>query len=982
SVFNSRESDVDDSPVNDRFKTGKGFHAVPPPYTRNYMPLRPDLSFVRLDDYVYKTKVSETETSISKTNKDIVQKPKTVRSSAPIIKDWDTDSDNDSENTHRQVEYHRKSQNPRDNRRNWNGMMTQKLGNGFESIKKACFVCGSLNHLIKDYDFHDKKMVDKPVLNNKGRVIGQREIRPVWNNALRVNHQNKLTHPHPKRNFVPPAVATKSKHVPVNAAKQNSPKAATSISTTSFKTARVNNVTTAGPKAVVSAAMGNGENAGNPQYTLQDQGIFDSGCSRHMTGNKSFLTDYQEIDGGFVAFGGSPKGDVTMETEFKNNDMNQFCGMKGIKREIPVFPGTRKNPKQNRVQKERIGEKKNTKRVARTMLADSVLPTTFWAEAVNTTCYVQNKVSVNKPHNKTPYELLHGKFDGKADEGFLVRYSINSKAFRVFNTRTRKVEENLHITFLENKPNVAGSGPDWLFDIDLLTNSMNYESVTTGNQANRNAGINDNVDVVPTQQYILLSLLYDCPQSSEDAVTDDASKKTNEKLANEGEINGQEKEGGASNKEGDQNIQDFRGELDNLLVQQKEVYATRTNIVSTVSPFISAAGQSFDNTDDLPINPLIPDLEDTVDLLNTGIFSGAYDVEDEGAEADLNNLETTMNMDVKSAFLYGTIKEEVYVFQPLSFEDPHFPKKVYKVEKALYGLHHLLEPDDAQEIPDKFYRGVHFLLRVTVKTTSTSIETKKALLKDEEAKDVDVHLYRSMIGSLMYLTDFRLDIMFAVCACARDSPFDLEVFSDNDYAGASLDKKSTTGGVVDSNQMLDYEFNFMNTKIHIDNESTICIVKNPVFHAKTKHIEIRHHFIRDSYEKRLIQVIKIHTDHNVVDLLTKAFDVSSISNEFGCSNWVVKLMLLGRIWYCWAKFVDQHNMVDCLEKSKGNADFHEIVDFLIASSVHYALTFWNTAHSQTVNDVKQIHATVDGKTIVISESSVRSDLYFNDEDGI
>ncbi|GJU61524.1 ribonuclease H-like domain-containing protein [Tanacetum coccineum] len=154
SVFNSRESDVDDSPVNDRFKTGEGFHAVHPPYTGNYMPSRPDLSFAGLDDSVYKTKVSETKTSISKTSKDIVEKPKTVRPSAPIIEDWDTDSDNDSvfrpksdqtkpkftkinfvksdenvksvnkENTHRQVEYPRKSQSPKDNRRNWNGIMT------------------------------------------------------------------------------------------------------------------------------------------------------------------------------------------------------------------------------------------------------------------------------------------------------------------------------------------------------------------------------------------------------------------------------------------------------------------------------------------------------------------------------------------------------------------------------------------------------------------------------------------------------------------------------------------------------------------------------------------------------------------------------------------------------------------------------------------------------------------------------------------
>ncbi|GJT13414.1 putative ribonuclease H-like domain-containing protein, partial [Tanacetum coccineum] len=351
-------------------------------------------------------------------------------------------------------------------------------------------------------------------------------------------------------------------------------------------------------------------------------------------------------------------------TEFKNNDMNQFCRMKGIKREFSVA----KTPQQNG-----FVERNNRTLIeaARTMLADSLLPTTFWAKVVNTACYVQNRVLVTKPQNKTPYELLLGrppsisfmrpfgcpvtilntldpsinsKFDGKADEGFLVGYSINSKAFRVFNTRTRKVEENLHITFLENKPNVAGSGQDWLFDIDLLTNSMNYELVTAGNQTNKNACIKDNVDAVHTQQYIMLPLLYDSPHSLEDAVADDAGKKTNEKPANEGERNGQEEEGRASNKEGDQNVQDFRAELDNLLVQQKEGYATSTNRVCTVSPSISAAGQSLDNADDLPTDSLMPDLEDTTNLLNTGIFSGAYDNEDEGEEADLNSLETTKNV--------------------------------------------------------------------------------------------------------------------------------------------------------------------------------------------------------------------------------------------------------------------------------------------------------------------------------------------------
>ncbi|GKD44990.1 putative ribonuclease H-like domain-containing protein, partial [Tanacetum coccineum] len=381
---------------------------------------------------------------------------------------------------------------------------------------------------------------------------------------------------------------------------------------------------------------------------------------------------------------------------------------------------------------------------------------------------------------------------------------------------------------------------------------------------------------------------------------------------------------------------------------------------------------------------------------------------------------------IKSVFLYGKIEEEVYVCQPPGFEDPYFPNRVYKVEKALYGLHqaprawdetlstYLLDNGfqkgkidktlfikrdkgdimlvqvyvddiifgsikkslctDFEKIMHKKFQissmGEHtFFLRLqvkqkedgtfisqdkyvieilkkfsfsNVKTARTPMETHKPLLKDADGEDVDEHLYRSIIGSLMYLTSSRLDIMFAVCACARfqvnpksshlyavkrifrylkgklglwypkDSPFDLVAYTDSDYAGASLDRKSTIRGcqflgcrliswqckkqtvVANStteaeyiaasnccgqvlwiqNQLLDYGYNFMQTKIHIDNKSTIFIVKNHVFHSKTKHIEIRHHFMRDSNEKNIIQMIKIHTDQNVADLLTKAFDVS------------------------------------------------------------------------------------------------------------
>ncbi|GJX67947.1 putative ribonuclease H-like domain-containing protein [Tanacetum coccineum] len=206
--------------------------------------------------------------------------------------------------------------------------------------------------------------------------------------------------------------------------------------------------------------------------------------------------------------------------EFKKREMDEFCTKKGIKREF----SNARTPQQNGVT-----EKRNRTLIeaTRTMLADAKLPVTFWAEAVSTACYVQNRVLVNKSQNKTPYELFNGrspaigflrpfgchvmilntldhlgKFDAKGDEGYFVGYSLSSKAFRVFNKRTKKVEENLHVDFLENKPIEKGAGPNWLFDIDSLTNSMNYVPVVvagtsstniSGTKEDANQAVKDNV---------------------------------------------------------------------------------------------------------------------------------------------------------------------------------------------------------------------------------------------------------------------------------------------------------------------------------------------------------------------------------------------------------------------------------------------------------------------------------------------------------
>nr|GFA38695.1 putative ribonuclease H-like domain-containing protein [Tanacetum cinerariifolium] len=358
---------------------------------------------------------------------------------------------------------------------------------------------------------------------------------------------------------------------------------------------------------------------------------------------------------------------------------------------------------------------------------------------------------------------------------------------------------------MENKPNVTGSGPAWLFDIDSLSQTINYHPVIAKNQSNPHAGFQDTEKAGEegTQTYVLFPVLSD----------DDVGA--------EADINN----------------------LESIIL---------------VSPIPTTRIHKDHLT-----SKIIGDLS-----LTTQTRSMARAVRDQ-----------VYQMDVKSTFLYGTIKEEVYVCQPPGFEDLEYPNKVYKVVKALYGLYqaprawyetlatYLLENGFQRgtiaqtlfikkqqkdiQLVQIFVDDIIFGLQVKQKkdgifisqikyvaeilrkfglsegkSASTPIDAEKPLLKDSDGEDVNVHTYRSMIGSLMYLTSSRPDIMFVVCACARfqvtlkvshliavkrifrylkgkpclglwypkDSPFDLVAYSDSDYACASLDKKSTTGG--------------------------------------------------------------------------------------------------------------------------------------------------------------------------------------------
>ncbi|GJS40932.1 putative ribonuclease H-like domain-containing protein [Tanacetum coccineum] len=243
------------------------------------------------------------------------------------------------------------------------------------------------------------------------------------------------------------------------------------------------------------------------------------------------------------------------------------------------------------------------------MLADSLLPIPFWAEAVNTACYVLNRVLVTKPQNKTPYELLKGKlpsisfmgpfgcpltilntldslgkFDGKSDEGYLLRYSTISKALRVYNKRTKRVEGNLHIDFLEDQPNVAGTGPDWMFGIDFLTNTMNYIPVSVENQITVDAE-----DVADKEEQHQMS-------DAEQAMKDELEKMVAQEVV--------------AQAVDDATRQAFK--------EEKRKNAS-----------IKKAPQATNDSDAFP---------------TTGIFNGAYDDEDVGAVADFNNMDNTINV--------------------------------------------------------------------------------------------------------------------------------------------------------------------------------------------------------------------------------------------------------------------------------------------------------------------------------------------------
>nr|GEU31939.1 reverse transcriptase domain-containing protein [Tanacetum cinerariifolium] len=596
--------------------------------------------------------------------------------------------------------------------------------------------------------------------------------------------------------------------------------------------------------------------SGNPQYALKDKGVIDSGCSRHMTGNMSYLFNFEELNGGYVAFGGNPKGGkisgkgkiktskldfkdvyfvnelkfnlfsvsqicdkknsvlitdtecLVLSLDFKLSDESQvllkvprenniynvnlknivpsgdltclfaketidesnlwhrrFCGMKGIKREFDVPRTSQQNG---------IAERKNRTLIeaARTMLADSLLPIPFWVEAVNTACY-------NNDEDAAFDEKEHD-FDEKKPESEVILFLSNSAQSRKQDDKTKKKAKGKNASQLPDDLDMP--------ELEDITYSDNEDVV--GAEADFN-NLESSIPVSPIPTTRIHKDYHVSPIIGDLSSTTQTRSMT--RVVKD--------QGGLS--------QMFNDEFHTCMFacflsqeEPKRVYQALKDLSwneAMQEQLLQFKMQNVWVLVDLPNgkNPL----EEGIDYED--VFSPVARIEAIRLFLAYASFMDFMvyQMDVKSAFLYGTIEEEVYVCQPPGFKDPDHHNKVYKVVKALYRLHQAhracatnkdLCKSFEKLMKDKFQMSsmgeLTFFLGLQVKQkkdgificqdkyvaeilrkfgltegklASTPIDTEKPLLKDSDGEDVDVHTYRLMIGSLMYLTSSEPDIMFA-----------------------------------------------------------------------------------------------------------------------------------------------------------------------------------------------------------------------------
>ncbi|KAK2410100.1 putative mitochondrial protein [Trifolium repens] len=739
--------------------------------------------------------------------------------------------------------------------------------------------------------------------------------------------------------------------------------------------------------------------------------------------------------------------------EFENSKFDDFCAAEGIKHEYssPITP-----------QQNGIVERKNRtiQESARVMLHAKNVPYHFWAEAMNTACYVHNRVTLRKGTTFTLYELwkdrkptvkhfhIFGsecfiladreprrKLDPKSEKGFFLGYSTNSRAYRVYNTKTQVVMESANV--------VVKDSPD-----------KEKEGIDQGTSVSVNAEPDDGASTPASMN-----------EADERTIEEDSDESARPKATSKGP-----------------SVRVQKNHPLDLVIGNPEqgITTRRTNDVVANSCFVSlfepknvkealtdeawieAMQEELNQFERSEVWDLVPRPEDVNVIGTKWVYKNKSDengtvtrnkarlvaqgyTQIEGLDFDetfapvarLESIRLLLGvacilkfklyqMDVKSAFLNGYLQEEVYVEQPKGFVDPEYPNYVYKLKKALYGLKQaprawyerltqFLEEQGYRKggsdktlfvkqekgkfiiaqiyVDDIVFGGMsnamvqHFVqqmqsefemslvgeltyfLGLQIKQMDDTIfisqskyarniikkfgmdnathkrtpaPTHLKLTKDEKGISVDQSLYKSMIGSLLYLTASRPDITYAVGVCARyqadpkvshltqvkrilkyvNGTSDYGImyshcenstlygYCDADWAGSADDRKSTSGGcfflgtnliswfskkqncvalstaeaeyvaagsscsqLVWMKQMLkEYDVEQDALTLYCDNMSAINISKNPVQHSKTKHIDIRHHYIRDLVESKIVVLEHVGTKEQIADIFTKALD--------------------------------------------------------------------------------------------------------------
>nr|GEW03833.1 hypothetical protein [Tanacetum cinerariifolium] len=689
--------------------------------------------------------------------------------------------------------------------------------------------------------------------------------------------------------------------------------------------------------------------------------------------------------------------------EFRNKEMNDFCSRKEIKREF----SNARTLQQNGVAKRR---NKTLIEAARTMLADAKLPVTFWAETVNTACYVQNKVLVNKSQNKTPYELFNGTKDAasqdvKKDVSFL-RYIALPNWFH--EAHLEIYTSNTQDACNANAPESSGNSNPTATSKHLLTDQIETLTVET--------------PILTVSSPVPTACLNDSPEPSSNTrliskrVTSQDDTPSLDNILTF--LNRFEDTLGVTTNTGDTNgVEADLGNMEhNILASSTPTFRIykdhpKSQIISPVDTSEEPKKISDALKDPSWVEAMqeellqfkIQNVWTLVDCLE-GVFAPVARIEAIRlflAYASFMGF-TVYQMDVKSAFLYDTIDEEVYVMHPPGFQDLEFPARVYKMEKAMYGLHqahrawygtlskYLLTNGFQRGTIDQTlfirkHRGDFLLVQVYVDDIIFG-SSNLQLCREFEAL-MHEKLQMSAIGELnfclglqvlqkkdgiflsqdKYVGDFlkkfrysdvRHQVTTKECHLhvvkrifrylkghpklgiwyPKDFPFDLVAYSDSDYSGATQDRKSTTRGCQ-----------FLGRRL-----------------------------ISWQCKKQTIMAT-----------LTTEAEYAAAASGCGQVRWIQNQLVDYGLAFC-----DYHNMIAILEKYEHNVDFHQIVDFVEASYIRHALTinptvyvshirqFWSTAMIKTMDEGTKILATMDGKFRTISESSIRRNLKLNDEAGI